>query len=101
MIKLFKKIHERVQNRRALLQECMDFCVKHNEFITSIAKEPQTEEEILSGFQKLLDAGLLFKIDFYYSLMGRGLLQRGLILIKDGNRVYDSDGKLIIVDKME
>ncbi len=91
MIKLIKKYRDRIRNHKALIQECVDFCAHHEDFIINEVN-PQTEEEILTGFQKLLDAGMLFKINFYYSLMGRAFLERGMILIKNGKKIYDDNG---------
>ncbi len=77
-----KKIYNNYKEKKKLVAECVEFCVQHEDFILHEIN-PQTEEEIIKGFQKLLDANLLFEINFYYSLMGKAFLEKGFIIPKN------------------
>jgi len=45
--------------------------------------EIESEDEIIDGFQKLLDTGILFHLQGFYHRIGNQLLEQGLITFQE------------------
>lgn len=65
------------KTRKQLLQECLNFCLEHEYCIDQCI--PMSDEFVFQGFQKLLDAGVLFKIEDYYTIIGAALIRNNII----------------------
>lgn len=67
-------------------QKILDFIMDYE------SSDDMTEEKILEGFQLMLEEGLLFKMQGFWSRKGKELLDSGKIVIPDGLEVFDCYG---------
>ena len=69
------------------------------DFIMDFECGEMTQDRMIAGFQKMLESGVLFKMQGFYSRRGKALLDAGLITIPEGKEVYDYYGNRVYPDK--
>lgn len=69
------------------------------DFIMDFECGEMTHDKMIAGFQKMLESGVLFKMQGFYSRRGKELLDAGLITIPEGMEVYDYYGNRVYPDK--
>ncbi len=68
---------------------------QHLDFIIKYESGELNDDEIIEGFQKLLDDGILFQLQGSYGRTGMMLLREGLIHLPKDKDVYDAYGNII------
>lgn len=76
------------------MSKSIDFMMEYE------CSDSMPEEKVIEGFQRMLDEGILFKLQGFYGRKGRELLDAGLITIKDGQEVYDYYGNRVYPSTM-
>lgn len=78
--------------RKQLLDECVNFCIEHEYCIDQCIL--MSDEFVFQGFQKLLDAGVLFKIEDYYTIIGAALIRNNIIKMPS-TIIRDEMGRIV------
>jgi hypothetical protein len=74
--------------------------MKTTDFVIAFESGECTEEEVIEGFQLLLNEGILFQLQGSYGRAGIELLKAGLITLPKDKKTFDYYGNEITLQKI-